>query len=563
MHFNPYSTKDIISEIHRTVSNVQVLRPDSMFLPNHDSFLNLCQHRFASHCCETLFIQSALIVSKELTAPLEDQHEPGEEEVYVSMENLFLYALNELQDNLGFLMSDPFASHTLRVLLLVFSGRPLGDSNATSVVQSRKKENITVAAPSSPSVESKTNSRNVPGSFGEAVDKMISGMIAGLDAHSLRALTTHPVANPILQLSLDIELSRSKKGKAKSASPLLQKLVPDESQEKFAENESFIKNLAYDTIGSRLLEVIINHAPENLFIKIYTTIFKGKIGVFAKNDVAAFAVIRLLERLSQAELKNAAEDLCAQIEPLVERSRTSMIKALIESCYARDVGTESICNALLRAYGDDPKHRLIKMLKIDSGTMEGLSEDRKARLEKQDTTGVHGSLLAQSMLSKPGPLRQLIVDGLMAMDTDMLIFIAKDRAASRTLQSSLALPDQDLKFRRVMLQRFYGHMTGLAVDTIASHVMDRFWTASTGLAFIREQIAIELLQHEEVLRGSFSGRVVWRNWNMDTYKTKRKAWIFDAREQDGSSKSGIELARARYANARKDDMAKGTALKPR
>lgn len=537
-----------------------------MSLSNHRSFLNLCQHRFASHCCETLFIQCAPIVSNELMAPLEDRHQPGEEEIYVSMENLFLYTLNELQDNLGFLMTDPYASHTLRVLLLVFSGRPLGDTNATSIVQSRKKENITVPAHSSHSFESsesKTASRIVPSSFGEAIDKIVSGMVDGLDAHSLQALTTHPIANPILQLSLEIELSRSKKGRAKCASLLLKKLFPDELREISAETESFIKNLAYDTIGSRLLEVIINQAPRKLFNKLYTTVFKGKIGTFAKNDVAAFVVVKLLERIDQADLKNEAGDLCLQIELLIERSRTSVIKALIECCCARDVGTEPIYNALQKAYGEDPVHRLVKMMKIDPGATQGLSEDRKARIEKQDNTRVHGSLLAQSMLSSPGPLRQLIIDGLMAMDTEMLLFIAKDRAASRTLQSSLALPDQNLKFRRVMLQRFYGHMTELAIDTIASHVIDQFWVASAGLAFIREQIAIELLQHEEILRDSFSGRLVWRNWNMDTYKTRRQAWISDARDHDGSKKSGIELARARYANARKENTAKGAALKRR
>ena len=548
------------------MSKVQILNPYLMSLPDQSSFLNLSQHRFASHCCETLFIQCAPIVTQELTAPLEEQQQPGEEEVYVSMENLFLYALNELQDNLGFLMTDPFASHTLRVLLLVFSGRPLRDSNATSIMQSRKKENITMPVQGSQSFEpdeSKSSSRVVPASFSKAVDKIISGMVDRLDVHSLRALTTHPIANPILQLSLEIELFRFKKGRVEGPSPLLQRLFPDESQENFAENESFIRTLAYDTIGSRLLEVIVNQAPKKLFNKVYITVFKGKIGIFAKNDVAAFVVIRLLGRLSQGELKTAVEELCPQIDLLIERSRTSVIKALIECCSARDVGTDSIYNALQKAYGDDPVHRLIKMMRIDPGVMEGLSEDRKAQLEKQDSTKVHGSLLAQSMLSTPGPLRQLIIDGLMGMDTDMLIFIAKDRAASRMLQTSLALPDQDLKFRRVMLQRFYGHITELAIDTIASHVIDKFWVASTGLAFIREQIAIELLQHEEVLRDSFSGRVVWRNWKMDTYKSRRKAWIFEAREHDGSHKSGIELARARYANARKENMTKGAAWKRR
>ena len=548
------------------MSKVQFLAACSKSSPNHSSFLNLSQHRFASHCCETLFIQSAPIVGQELTAPSDDQNQHGEEEIYVTMENLFLYALNELQEHLGFLMIDPFASHTLRVLLLVFSGHSLGDRSVTSTVQSRKKENITVPERVSPSFgpnESKTSPRTVPGSFDKAVNKIISGMVAGLDAHSLQALTTHPIANPILQLSLEIELFRSTKARANGASVLLQKLVPDESQEIFVENVSFIKNLAYDTIGSRLLEVIVSQAPRKLFNKIYVAVFKGKIGIFAKNEVAAFVVIKLLERLSQEELKIAAEDVCPQIELLIERSRTSVIRALIECCRAKDVGTGIICNGLQRAYGDDPVQRLVKMMKIDPEAVQGLSQDQKLRSEKQDMARVHGSLLAQSMLSTPGPLRQLIIDGFINMDTDTLLFIAKDPAASRTLQSSLALPNQDLIFRRTILQRFYRHMTELAVDKIASFVIDQFWIASTGLAYIREQIAIELLQHEEVLRGSYSGRVVWRNWNMDTYKTRRQAWIFDARKHDGPKRSGIDLARARYANARKGNMAKGAELKQR
>lgn len=471
------------------------------------------------------------------------------------MENLFLFALNELQEHLGFLMTNSFASHTLRVLLLVFSGHSVGDTSVTSTVRSRKKENITVPERGSPWFGSdglKTSLRTVPDSFGKAVDKIISGMVAGLDTHSLQALCTHPIANPILQLSLQIELSRSAKARANGTGLLLQKLIPNESQEIYVENASFIKNLAYDVIGSRLLEVIISEVPQKLFNKIYIAVFKGKIGIFAKNEIAAFGVIKLLERLSQEELKIAAEDLFSQIELLIERAQTSVIKALIDCCRARDVGIEIICNGLQRAYGDDPVQQLVKMMKIEPGILQEFSQDQKFRSEKQDMSKVHSSLLAQSMLSTPGPLRQLIIDGFTGMDTDMLLFVAKDPAASRTLQSAIILPNQDPRFRRNILQRFYGHMTELAIDKTASFVIDKFWVASNELAYIREQMAIELLQNEKVLRDSYFGRIVWRNWSMDTYKTRRQEWIFNARIDDGPKKRGIDLARTRYVNSRKE-----------
>jgi nucleolar protein 9 len=63
-------------------------------------FVSLVTHRFASHCCETLFIQSAPVVTRELgglqeenTANAQDDPEAG---VQASMEELFLLTLDEL-----------------------------------------------------------------------------------------------------------------------------------------------------------------------------------------------------------------------------------------------------------------------------------------------------------------------------------------------------------------------------------------------------------------------------------------------------------------------------------
>jgi len=57
-----------------------------------NSFLNLAQHRFASHCCEMLFQRSVWIASKEM----EDDHvdDTATDELFASIESLFLYMLN-------------------------------------------------------------------------------------------------------------------------------------------------------------------------------------------------------------------------------------------------------------------------------------------------------------------------------------------------------------------------------------------------------------------------------------------------------------------------------------
>lgn len=474
--------------------------------------------------------------------------------VYVSMENLFLYTLNELEGNLGYLMSDQFASHPLRILLVVLSGMPLATASSSSVLQSKKKEHVSIAGGKAMLTEGKMEARIVPDSFHTALEKTMAEAVAGLDPRYLRLLATHPIANPVLQLLLELELKRSAKQSAKDSKSLFRKLVPDDALEEGTENASFINNLVYDTIGSRLLEVIIVNAPGKTFKALYQNSFKNKIGTFAKNEVAAFVVIKIIERLNKEDLMTALDDICPQIETLIQRSRTSVVKTLIERCRVRQLDASSILNGLKQAYGEEPSERLIKMLRVSTESTNGMSEDRRKQLDSRDSAKSHGSLLAQCMLEAPGALREFICDGLLAMEMPLLITIAKDRTASRVLQRALVCPEQNPKFRRLLIPLFYSHLEALSMDPIASHVVDSIWEATKGLTFIRERIANELAKHESALRASISGRAMWRNWKMDLYKRRRKEWLDEAKGQRQdelkAGKTGIELARERFATGR-------------
>ena len=519
------------------------------------SFLHLVQHRFASHCCEALFLQAAPIVNQELIAPLDERTQSQDDgDVYVSMENLFLYTLNELEGNLGYLMSDQFASHPLRILLVVLSGMPIAAASSSSVLQSKKKEHISVTGGKAMLTEEKLETRVVPDSFHTAVEKMMAGAVAGLDTRYLRVLATHPIANPVLQLLLELEFTRSGKQSAKDSKSLFRRLVPNDTLEEGSESASFINSLVYDTIGSRLLEVIIANVPGKAFKALYNKSFRDRIGTFAKNEVAAFVVIKIIERLNKEDLVTAMDEICPQIGTLIKRSRTSVVKTLIERCRVRDLDTSSILNGLKEVYGEGSSERLIKMLKVSTETQNGMSEDRRRQIESRDNVKIHGSLLAQCMLEAPGTLREYICEDLLATETPLLIIISKDRTASRVLQSALTCPEQTPKFRRLLIPRFYGHVEDLAVDPVASHVVDSIWEATKDLIFIRERIADELAKHESALRASISGRFVWRNWKMDIYKTRKNEWLSDAKGQrpnrEKVAKTGIELARERFATGK-------------
>ena len=548
------------------------------------SFLHLVQHRFASHCCETLFTQAAPLVTEDLTAALETEQTQAERgDAPLSVEQLFLATMDELEGNLGYLMTHSFASHTLRVLLMVLAGRPIADVNSKNLIRSKKAENITSAGLKPTSNSASVRSRTVPKSFNHTLDHMISGMVAGLETTYLRALATHPTGNPVLQLLIELELSRSGKTKAKDPASLFRKLLPDDPPQEGTESASFVNGLLYDTVGSRLLETIIQFAPGKTFKSLYKSMFRERLGSLARNEIASYPAIKVLERLSKDEVQYAVAQICPLIGTLIERSRTAVIKVLIERCRIREIDTQPIVTAIQDSYSSEPAKALLKMLSLDSARLEGIAEDRQKQIEDQNIGRVHGSLLAQTMLAAPGPMRELIMEGLLSVDVPVLLDIAKDRSATHVLQTSLVCPGQETssKFRRVTIQSLTPHAVDLAMDKTASHVIDAVWKSSSNLKYPREQIALELAKSETLLRSCPSGKAVWRNWKMDLFKRNKTQWMRGDNENAApdlslthkAAKTGIvienkeqrvkkpiELARERYAKGLPKPRKKGKAV---
>jgi nucleolar protein 9 len=482
------------------------------------------------------------------------------------MENLFIYTLTELQGYLGFLLTDRFASHVVRVLLIVLAGLPMEKPSSKSTTQSKRKEKVTVAG-ADKAQEWALEKRNVPQSFTDALERLINDSVAGLDTATLRALSTHPTGNPTLQLLLQLELTHFGKSRAKDEQSVFHRLLPDYPLTKGTDSESFINGLIYDAIGSRLLETIIEHAPGKMFKSIYGEFFKERMGSLARNEIASYVCGKILQRLNAEDLADAMRQIVEQIPGLVERNRISVIRTLIERCAVRGVDMTQIKAQLEAAYFGSNGFEVTRILKLhEAPSDDGKSDSKHAHPSSPEK--VHGSLLAQAMIAVPGPLGNLIFDALAALGAPLSLQVARDPIASRTLQMALTSPNASTIFRRKVIQQFYGHVGELALDPAGSRVIDAVWEGTHGLAFIRERIAEELAENEASMRESFVGRAVWRNWRMDLYKRRRGDWVKQSRytagndgflpfpEANGSTPNGhqngrhltaIELARQKHA----------------
>jgi nucleolar protein 9 len=559
-----------------SMSNAQQLRRIFSKFVGH--FLHLVQHRFASHCCETLFIHAAPAVMQKVSkaqVKKSDEEETGEEEPELSLAEMFMAVIEELKENWGFLLTERFASHTIRVLLLVLAGEPVDVTSNESIVASRKKERMdipTVQGEEKPQPEKQK--RSVPETFEPALKKIMSDMVSGLDDTYLRALATHPVGNPVLQVLLFLELSHFGKSSAKDPKSTIRRLVPDESFEEESESAIFIRGLLYDPVGSRLLETMVRYLPGKAFKNLYRNNLSDRIGSLSRNSTAGYVVLRILERLGKDDLKIAMDHIVPEVTGLIERSRLIVPKVLIERCMARSVDTKPLAEALEGAYDKDPSLRLQQMLKFTPSEKPSPSEDhemegdedngRKPRFGPQESAAekaekLHGSLLVQAMLTVPGPLSQLVYTSLLAQPSHVIIQLSQEPTSSRVVQQALTSSTSTTQIRRQLTTRFQGHLAELALNSSGSRVVDALWSATKDIFFVKERMAQELSQNEMALRDSFLGRAVWRNWSMDLFKRRRGEWTRKAKgieerteynEGAERPKSKIELARARYAAAK-------------
>ncbi|CAD6501350.1 BgTH12-01602 [Blumeria graminis f. sp. triticale] len=502
-----------------------------------------------------LFVKfAASAVSEELVAISKSKDNIVDEEL-PSMETLLLQTLDELEGNIIPLITDRFASHTLRVLLIILDGRPLIETSTKSLVQSKRKEKVDVSHLSGISSSQLQSKRSVPSSFTYSVEKIVLDVIDNLDTSFVRVLSTHPTGNPTLQLLLELELTNPnlKKRLKTNEKTIMSFLLPDSLQEKDSESSILINGLLYDPIGSRLLETVCSFAPGNLFKKIYNLFFKQRIAAILRNEISSYTAIRVLSRIGKQDLEDAVEATIPQIPGLLERNRTATVKALVESCHVRGVDTRALINAISTTYGDHPETLLLKMTCMETTTLLSLTapdgnDESKAQNNVQpklSSAQLHGSLLAQSLLTCLGPPSELIQNSLLSLPPQILLALSLLTTTSHIIQSALS-PSLPVSFRRKLINSllFSTHIPDdeqapiitLSLSSIGSHVVDALLvsTASpsdtanrgtTPLFSYAERISSILITQENTMRNSYSGRIVWRNWSLDVYKRARSDWV--------------------------------------
>ena len=481
-------------------------------------------------------------MTDELVAPLAVPAAGADGEIFVSMENLFLHVVQELHDDVGNLFTDQYASHTMRVLLVVLAGLSLEKLPTTSLLRGKKGKGgrLDRQLGKEPR-DDPPRKQAVPSSFEAAVDKILADTLTDLSPAELRALATHATGNPVLQLMIELESLEPWKSQTTPERSALQKLLAQSASEGEEDGyTTFVSGILYDPVGSHLLEVIVRFAPAKAFKAIYRQVLRDRIADASRSDVASFVVIRVLERLGKDDLQHATGPVLLQMESLLAHSRYAVIRTIIERCVVRGLDLDVVAKAVVAVYdGLSPSARLLRLLKWDGADGGGIGNgEKRAETTRAETGRVHSSLLAQTMFSQPGPLGSVVSEGLLDTSASTLGSMAQDAAASRLLQLSLMSAASTTVFRRRLTTAFVDEVTQLATHPVASHVVDAMWDGTRGLQYIRERIAQRLCDSEALLGASYHGRRVWTNWKMNLFKNRRDRWIAQCKSARGEEKAG-------------------------
>ncbi|KAG0000396.1 Nucleolar protein 9 [Entomortierella chlamydospora] len=496
------------------------------------NFMKLFTHRFASHVCQTLITLSADAVEREVKGnelkTKEELEVPQEDGVLLSAEDMILNMCNQTQEEFTALISDPFASHIIRVILHVLAGRTVGDDGTgKGNVRSKKSAKYNDANNSKTNAGTFRPTRLVPPSFKDMLRTITSTMMNGLSDSIVRSLAVHQVANPVLQLLLEVLAKDNEAAKDQLVDKLLMDITREEEPgHKNNDRDAYVETLLRDQVGSHLLEKIVQVASPALFQKFYISYFRGRLVKLSFHPIANYVIQQFFVHAKTAvQLEMMVTEVLPEFENFLKFGRPGVIRAVVEAC--KNVGAchkeviKGLCNTFHTHTPVERKEFMHVVLNME--TYEALVERR----EQQDSTKPkfhpQGAVILQLLLQYPEEHSKIVVDSYFAQKEELMYAWTMDPVGSHVIEAFLTSPTLNLKVKRKILKSFLGKYHAMALDRYGGHTVDKCWAVSD--IEMKEKIATELLEHEHALSQSFHGKFILRNCKIEQFKRKKEEWV--------------------------------------
>lgn len=480
-----------------------------------------CIHKYASHVVETLFVRLASMVEKEMARRDEEDYEQKEESEDVTMEKIVLEFVQEVKPKLREMAYNKYASHVLRLLLLILAGRKLPSSIESNSILRSKKSKIARKMVEIEDNEDYERSFAVPSSFKEVLKEIITSLGSDETTESLREWAIDPVASPVLQLLIRLEglVDRDRTFFTRTFAPA--------NEEKSDKEGAFMEYLLSDPVGSHFLESALDQQKVKNIDRLYTNYIEERLETLAKRETTgAFVVQSLLSNAKPKQQKAMLDRLVPILNELIVNNMGlggSMVDASQRNGgYLKEEIVDKLFEFFNRdANGEQQKDVdvLENLLQLSHSTMYSKKDDWPTSEERRR------AIFLEKLVAFDGRFRTAVTEAILAMKDEDLVKMCEHGVFSHTVESCLVHPmETPIVTRRLLLNKFVPYVTELACNAQGSHIVDKLDPLSFKLNMFKDRIAKQLKDNEETVKRTVYGRQVWKNWFMEDYSRRFGDW---------------------------------------
>lgn len=538
------ATSQICSKLmERIILESDDLQLKSIFKIFNGFFFNLSCHKYSSHVLETLLVRSAALVEKELLTPSFNDVESndGEEEnVFAPMESMFLFMLNEFKPYLKAMINHQYASHVLRLLILILSSKNLPSSTMSNSTLRSKRSKIARKMIDLKDNDDFNKVYKTPDSFKlelrESLSSLYKDFTNGVEIGSQNRPTISPtcitkvreycidkVASPVIQLIIQVEgiFDRDRS---------FWNLIFSSTEEKDPKEESFVEYLLSDPVGSHFLQNVVSFTRAKSAERLYKLYMRDRIVKLAKRDTTGSYVVQsLLKHLHQNEVKEMLGNLIPELSLLLNSNvdfGTGVIDASIrQDNYMRD---EVITQLVKKYYPEESENKNIleSCLLLSSSTLGNTRDDWPTAEERRR------SLFLEKLIDYDDKFLEITIDSLLSLPEERFLQMCYHGVFSHVVEHVLQVKRVEIIKRKLLLNILCKDVVNLSCNAYGSHIVDKLWEFTAKLAMYKERIAISLGEESTKVKNSVYGRQVWKNWSLEKFARKRFDWKRLVKEQE-------------------------------
>lgn len=544
------ATNQICSKLmERLVLYASKQQLNQIFRQFFGHFAALSYHKYSSHVLETLLVRTAAQIEKEIANEGLDSKEEAAQEgagdqmiAPTTLEGMFIRMLGELSSHWYSMILHQYASHVVRLIILILSGKELPSSTMSNSTLRSKKSKVARKMIDLKDNEDFNRAFQVPPSFKSELRKVVAEVSSNLNVETARSLAIHKIASPVLQLIIKVE------GIYDRERAVWHLLFKGEKDTKDAREEAFVEYLLSDSVGSHFLEAVIkNDGTRIKYVeRLYKLYMKERISILAKRATTGVYIIQaLLLKLKASEVEYIMDQIIPDISTLISVSENQNIdlgKSIIEASQKRfNYGKDTLVKELFTKFApsfniDEPDNTTTEffenVLQLNSSTLGNTRDDWPTAEERRR------ALFLEKLLEYDYTFVVCVWYNCMALSGEKFMQMCFHGVFCHVIEKALVVQPVSVRetkeiniSRKKFLNIFMGKMADLACNAYGSHIVDKLWDFTVLLPMYKDRIGSELTAASHIVKESTYGKLVWRNWSMELFCRKKYDWKLLVKKQ--------------------------------